>query len=423
MYTSLLACIALFFLLLAYLLLRHQRIIASQIKRGNERARNILDSSADGIITTDKDGKIRNFNRSAESIFGYRSRNVLGKDFHMLLSEDAGKSVQNLMSARSAELPADKNHNFELKGRRANGEAFVMSLMIVPVRANGSVSFRATVRDINEQKQFEINSRYYKQMMEYLLQASPVVFYACSPTGNLPITFVSPNVEELFGYKPESIMNSAAFWPLHIHPEDRECIEPAEESMRQNDEVRLEYRLKLNDDSYCWVADSRVLVRDESGDPHLLIGSWESIEERKQRELELDLDKERLRIGLRCAELASWDWVINTGEVTWSENMTEQLGFPEALLSDFDHFTTAAHPEDRDGIRDAFRESLVYDQPISYQYRIIWPDKSIHWIHLKGEFVNDDGGSPVRMTGVMEDITAQKQLHEAPRSVAKMQLV
>jgi hypothetical protein len=52
---------------------------------------------------------------------------------------------------------------------------------------------------------------------------------------------------------------------------------------------------------------------------------------------------------------------------------------------------------------------------------MVWPDKSIHWIRLTGELVDDMNGCPIRMVGVLNDISDQKQLRVAP--VAAMQAV
>ena len=48
------------------------------------------------------------------------------------------------------------------------------------------------------------------------------------------------------------------------------------------------------------------------------------------------------------------------------------------------------------------------------EYRVLWPDRSVHWIHLMGELISDDSGSPVRMAGVLSEVTSRKKLRVAP---------
>lgn len=168
------------------------------------------------------------------------------------------------------------------------------------------------------------------------------------------------------------------------------------------------------DGSYWWVADSRTMVNNEEGQPHLLIGCWTDIHDKKETESNLALKEERLSISLKCANLATWDWVINSGKITWSGHINEKPGFSGKLAADFDDFSAIAHPEDRENLLAAFRQCLVQDESLDIEYRVVWPDKSVHWIHLVGELINDEAGSPVRMAGVLFDITAQKQLRVAP---------
>ncbi len=79
-----------------------------------------------------------------------------------------------------------------------------------------------------------------------------------------------------------------------------------------------------------------------------------------------------------------------------------------------------AHPEDLENLLAVFRQCLVNDESLDIEYRVVWPDKSIHWIHLKGELINDDIGNPVRMAGVLADISDQKYIRAVPLGEAKL---
>jgi two-component sensor histidine kinase len=51
-------------------------------------------------------------------------------------------------------------------------------------------------------------------------------------------------------------------------------------------------------------------------------------------------------------------------------------------------------------------------KPLEMQYRIIWPDGSLHWVETKGVFLHDSDGNSSRLLGVVMDITARKQAEE-----------
>jgi len=246
--------------------------------------------------------------------------------------------------------------------------------------------------------------------------------YTSKTNSHFAIDYVSPNLKKTFGYDPQQILQSSRFWPALIHPEDRQ-LKPLK-LHRASDErpaqgEYYEYRLRLPDGQYRWISDTRTIIRDPSGSQRMMIGTLSDIHQQKSIELQLATEEQRLRISLDCANMATWDWVIETGEVIWSDNMCEKLGLPADMEPTFDHFMQIVHPEDRGHVRAAFRQSLVRDEAFDLEYRIVWPDSSVHWLHSIAGIVNDDDGNPVRLVGVLYETTQHKQVRLAPPRAAE----
>lgn len=397
--------------------LRHRCKITAQIEEGAAAARSILDSSVDGIVTTSSSGKITQFNLAAERIFGYKAENVIGKYFLFLLPGNSHKTHKDIMSDSR---PSAASSSHELVARRADDTLFPMAITVKPINENGSQMYVGMFRDNSKLKQAEADSHRGQNLMKFLLQTSPAVFYTCSVEGGFPVTYISQNVEELFGYQPETITGASAFWPRFVHPDDFDELHPNSLSHINEGRENIEYRLRLPDGSYRWISDNRVIVKNENGEPEVLIGCWTDIHEKREMENTLSLREERLRVGLRCSDLTGWDWEINTGEITWSGLLDAKSDFGKQLPVDFDEFTEIAHPEDYENLLTAFRQCMVNDESLDIEYRIVWPDESVHWIHLKGELINDDIGSPVRMAGVLSDISDQKHIRAVPLREVKL---
>jgi len=391
--------------------LRHRRLVAAEIEEGVANARDILDSSDEGIIITNESGKIIRFNKMAIQIFGYAAENTVGKNFLMLLPEDSHDAHRQTMSGS---LPGAVNQSLELVARRADGTRFPLTLTVKPVRLNGQQVFLGMCRDITALKRAEASSWKNQQLMEFLLKSSPIVFYTCNIEKGHSITYVSPSVKEMFGYKPETITGSPAFWRMHIHPDDRDQVHYHHVPVPEGGRTQLEYRLQLPDGSYRWIADSHTLVRDENGRECLIIGRWTDINDRKEAETRLKLKEESIRASLKCAKLATWGWSINTGEMSFAGDIEKQLGSEQRQLADFNDFCEITHPEDHEALLDTLRQCLVAGEVLDLEYRVLWPDESVHWIHMSGELISDDSGSPVRMAGVLRDVTTQKKLRVVP---------
>ena len=100
--------------------LRHSRLIAAEIKAGMANARDILDSSDEGIVITNGSGKVIRFNQMAVQIFGFEAKNIIGKDFLMLLPDELHQVHQRTMSGSA---PDATSQNLEIVARRADGMA------------------------------------------------------------------------------------------------------------------------------------------------------------------------------------------------------------------------------------------------------------------------------------------------------------
>jgi PAS domain S-box-containing protein len=395
--------------------LRHRRRITAEIREGVADAREILDSSDEGIIVTNDSGKIIKCNQVAETIFGYKAKNLIGKNFLLLLPTELHMTHQHTMSGSAANATCQTH---EFLARNADGSRFPLSLTVKPARQHGKPVFLGMFRDISTLKRAEAISWKNQQLMEFLLESSPIVFYTCDVEKGYTFTYVSPNVESLFGYKPETIVDASAFWLRYVHPDDHDQLQLSRQSQLKQGRDEIEYRLKLPGGNYRWVSDSHTMVHDENGKPALLIGRWTDIHKRKVTETELALKEESLHASLKCAKLATWGWLINTGEMSWSGQIDEKLGVSKKELADFDDFCAITHPEDRQSLVSSFRQCLVENQALDIEYRVLWPDQSIRWIHLMGELINDESGSPLRIAGVLSDVTDRKHLRLASRRVA-----
>ena len=80
------------------------------------------------------------------------------------------------------------------------------------------VWMHGTIQDITERKETEEALRISRARLQHLISSTPVIVYACQPSGNYGATFVSPNVVTQLGYRPENFTDDPGFWASHIHP-------------------------------------------------------------------------------------------------------------------------------------------------------------------------------------------------------------
>ncbi|MBV8885777.1 MAG: response regulator [Chroococcidiopsidaceae cyanobacterium CP_BM_RX_35] len=134
------------------------------------------------------------------------------------------------------------------------------------------------------------------------------------------------------------------------------------------------------------------------------------IAERQWAEAALSKSNDRLNIALDAAALGLWDWNLLTNKVTWTEHHARLWGMsPETFDGTYATFEQRVHPEDRATISQTVKDAITQNGNYAAEYRVIWQDNSVHWIAAKGRVFYDEQGQAVRMVGIVQDITAQKQ--------------
>ncbi len=124
------------------------------LEASTQHTQTILNDIADGIITIDKRGVIQSFNHAAETIFGYRARQIIGKNISELMPEPFRSQHDDYI--RNHLKTGKKNIlgiGREVIGLRRNGQQFPMDLMVSRVFQNGEPIFIGIVRDITDKKQ------------------------------------------------------------------------------------------------------------------------------------------------------------------------------------------------------------------------------------------------------------------------------
>ncbi|MDH5472836.1 MAG: PAS domain S-box protein [Gammaproteobacteria bacterium] len=141
------------FFLYRYIGLFHKS--KSKISKSEEFIADILASSADAIITIDKDGKIVFFNEAAENLFGYKSDEIIGQDVSILMPEDERQQHQQYVSNSELYVTRVINKVRELEGLRKNGTRFPLDLNVSRMKHHTEPHFIGICRDITARKAIE----------------------------------------------------------------------------------------------------------------------------------------------------------------------------------------------------------------------------------------------------------------------------
>jgi PAS domain S-box-containing protein len=118
---------------------------------------------------------------------------------------------------------------------------------------------------------------------------------------------------------------------------------------------------------------------------------------------------ESIRFVLEAAGIGWWLLDMATNTTTRSLLHDQMFGYTEMLPSwSYDDYITHVHPDDRAMVAESFAEALAGGEAYAVDVRVVWPDGSVHWLFTRGRFLLDDEGTPLRVAGMVADITDRK---------------
>jgi diguanylate cyclase (GGDEF)-like protein/PAS domain S-box-containing protein len=124
-----------------------------------------------------------------------------------------------------------------------------------------------------------------------------------------------------------------------------------------------------------------------------------------------ELRDDSLRFVLEASGLGWWDMDLARNATVRSALHDALFGYSEPLPSwAYEDFLAHIHPDDRERVDRAYRGALAGGEEYAEELRVVWPDGTVHWVFTRGRFVLAEDGSPLRVAGVMGDITARKEL-------------
>lgn len=125
---------------------------------------------------------------------------------------------------------------------------------------------------------------------------------------------------------------------------------------------------------------------------------------------------DRLTLALDAAKMGSWDWDIPKNKIFWTHYHETIFGYePGTPERPYEDWANRVHPEELPAVEAAIQTALANREDLDCEYRIVLPNGQQRWIDTFGRGYYDAEGRPVRMVGMILDITTRKEFEESLR--------
>ncbi len=415
-----------------------------------KRYRTLFDHSMDAIVLTDPsvDGKILSVNPAACRMLGWSEEELIGKGCDVMFDLQ-DPALSTLLDERALSGSA----RAQLIYRRKDGTTFPGEVSTASFTdSNGEPRTVAIIRDVTERKKAEDALRESEKReransgeLAAVLDAVPVAVYISHDPQVLQITGnrlsyewlripVGTNLSKsaLEGERPE--MFKLFKDGVEIPPIDMPS-QMAAAGIEIND---CELDIVSADGEIRHVLGNARPLRDEQGNLRGSISAFIDITGRKKAEEALKQANDNLENSVkeRTAELeraykslkesekglaeaqkmayiGNWDWNIVTNEIYCSDEVYRIFGFdPQEISATYGTFLSYVHPDDLSQINYASIEDLI-GRPNSIDFRIILANGEERTVHAQTEVIFAEEKNPVRIKGIIQDITERKKAEKA----------
>ena len=382
------------------------------LRESEEKYRLIADNSDDWIYWIMPDGNLKYISPACERVTGYSVEELTNNphlNHEIIHPEDRNKIEQHTKDIKDE----DRQHVVEFRIITKTGEirwiSHSCSSIISP---NGEYMGRhSTNRNITERKLAEERQRESELKFRKIYEDGPLGMALVDR--DFRFMMVNTRFCEMVGFE-EQELQKLTFKDISF-PEDLAADLPNIQKLKQCEisVYKTEKRYIRKDGQTIWGSLTVSSNFDDNGQFLYNVATLEDISRRKYAETEIKRLNERISTATRVSQVGIWDWDIKNDILEWDDQMYKLYGIKKEVLSKaYEAWLQGVHPDDREYSDLVTQQAIRNEKAYNTEFRVVWPDGSIHWIKASGQVFFDENHAPVRMVGVNFDITERKQAEE-----------
>lgn len=333
-------------------------------------------------------------NPAAEKFTGLHLADCKGREFNELWPQarQAGLTHEYIKVMQTGKPFETEDLNYQ--DNRLSGAFRIRAFKLAGERL--AVAFE----NITERKKAEEELKANQEKLSLMIELAPDAYLQGDKNGNI----IGSNYKafEMFGYSKEELLtkNIKDLFPSEVLDEKplRYDLINAGVTLINERQIR-----KTNGE----------LIYTEMNSNAMPDGTYQTfirdITGRKQAEEALRQASARLSLATKAGGVGVWDWDIVTNTLIWDDQMYTLYGISRNTFGGaYESWRSVVHPEDAERAEQEISQTLSGACDFNTEFRVIWPDGTVHYIRALAMVVRGSDGSPLRMIGTNWDITERK---------------
>lgn len=299
-------------------------------------------------------------------------------------------------------------------------------ILVKPVRTDDlGVTIRAVLTSAEiEAERREKNAELKRSEEQYriMVQSANSIIMRFTPDGI--ITFINSYALKFFGFSEDEVIGRHTIGTITPETEStgrnlREMVRmifknPADHLNVENENIR-------KDGKRVWIAWTNRGITDTEGNVVEIFSMGYDITERKHVESDF-------RLAEQVSGTGKWDLDLKDNRLKWSHGIYQLFELDQSQFdATYEAFLDAIHPEDREAVDQAYKNSLKTKQPYEIYHRLLMKDGRVKHVKESCYTEFDKAGDPLFSSGVIQDVTdlrtAQDELKQAEKRLSDQKLM
>jgi PAS domain S-box-containing protein len=375
----------------------------------------LLDTIPSPVFYKDTAGRYLGCNKVFEEFAGITKEELLGKSVYDLFP---GELAEKYHEMDAQLLTTQKIQVYEYRVVRPEGGVrYVVYTKDVFKCADGELAgIVGIIHDITERKMAEEALRQSEEKLRLTTGTARDAIIMIDDEGGISVW--NDAATAILGYCSDEVIGKNLHYliaPERFHDAYRQGFDRFKSSGQGNavgqtlelaavrkdgEEISVELSLSATELNGRWSA----------------LGILRDITERKLAEAEQREITERLELACRAGGIGIWEFDIVNNKLIWDEQMFKLYGIAADTFSGtYDAWRAGVHPDDLRRSEEELQSAILGEQDFDVEFRVVWPDGSIHTIRALAEVKRDVSGQAMSLTGTNYDITERKEAEEVLR--------
>mgnify|MGYP002260216263 CR=1 FL=1 len=386
---------------------RQQELVSSQksLAESELRYRTLIENLQEGIWVIDANAATTYVNPRMAEMLGYTVSEMMGASIFDFKDEEGARLLKERLELSRSGIKQFVDAEFLKK----DGARIYATVSSAPLIEGGEYKGAiAGIVDITERRKAEEALRESEERFRAILDNMGNVVYMKDLDGRH--IFVN-RLFEVVSRRAKTEVYGKTVSELFPEEASKEFDENDREVLKHDRPMEFEESFPLEDGVHTYIS-IKFPLKDTRGKTYAVCGVSTDITNLKKAEEALRKSEHSLREAQRIAHIGNWEWDMDKTFFYKSDEVLRIFGRKDADIESLADYLDAVHPDDREKVIMSSRKALETEQACSVDARIIRGDGAERIVHMQGEVARDASGKPMRMAGIVQDITERKQAED-----------